>query len=281
MVGLPLRSARQSRMGLVVTSAESWEIRVPEPAKQHPLLGAHADGPWAPLLREGLVRNATRARRLVALESSSDLGGIALFEDARLVAEEDAPAGRGHAETLLPRLDALLERIGWAPGDVGRWAVGIGPGSFTGVRASVALAKGVVVATGAELVGVTAFDAIAASPPPDALEVRLLPAGRAETYVLALRGGVVVRGPAHVPSGDVAPLVAEIAKGGVAVVVGEAASRVDWAAFGPRVTVLREAPHDRPRASRVGWLAAERAPGDPVALEPLYVMPPHITVPTR
>jgi len=109
----------------------------------------------------------TRARRLhsvrlAAIETSSPVGSVALFENGALVAQDEKRVSTGHGEQLLPMLDALFARNGWVPTDVTRWAVGIGPGGFTGVRIGVALAKGIVMATGADLVGVTSLDALAA-----------------------------------------------------------------------------------------------------------------------
>ena len=199
--------------------------------------------------------------RVVAIESSTDAGSVALFEDGVLVSEEMGPAGGGHAETLLPLLDALFERAGWSPGDVARWAVGIGPGSFTGVRSAVALVKGIVAATGAEVVGVTSLDAIRRAPRADDLEVCVLHAGRAEVYVQAVRGDSVVRQPAHIPRAALDAFVAGLAAEGASVLV--------------------TGPDERPHASSIGRIAMGRAPQDPGALEPLYVMPPQITIPAR
>jgi tRNA threonylcarbamoyl adenosine modification protein YeaZ len=226
-------------------------------------------------------------RRLAALESSTELASVAVFEDGRLVAEQTNRAPGGHAETFLPMLDALFARIGWAPRDVDRWAVGIGPGSFTGVRVAVALGKAIAAATDAEIVGVTSLDALAHGARGAGLLVSVAAAGRGEVFVQATRDGRVVLAPVHWPVAEVAERVAELAAraGAEAVtVLGTAAGSVDWSCFGPGVTLRTEAPHDLPRASAVGLVALARpgaSPEEARALEPLYVMPPQITMSLR
>jgi tRNA threonylcarbamoyladenosine biosynthesis protein TsaB len=226
--------------------------------------------------------------RLAAIESSTALGSVALFEGEALVAEDTARVSNAHGESLLPMVSALFDRHGWQPRDVVRWAVGLGPGSFTGVRIAVATAKGVALATGAELVGVTSLDALihglGGGTDPRVI-VAVLPAGKSEVFVQVTRAGRVLAPPFHVAIAAVAGVVGEAlakiegaADAGV-VVAGEAARGIDWSPLGPAVSLELDTPYDLPRASAVGRLAMHRAPDDADALEPVYVRPPEITLP--
>ncbi len=56
-------------------------------------------------------------RRLAAIETSTALGSVALFEDGALVAEDERRVSNAHGESFLPMVNALFERVGWRPGD--------------------------------------------------------------------------------------------------------------------------------------------------------------------
>jgi tRNA threonylcarbamoyladenosine biosynthesis protein TsaB len=216
--------------------------------------------------------------RLAAIDTSTALGSVALVEDGRLVAEDGRRVSNAHGESLLPMVSALFAGAGWAPGDVARWGVGIGPGSFTGSRIGVATAKGIAMATGAELVGVTSLDALAFGLEGD-LVASVVAAGKGELFLQAKRLGEIVIAPSHVRIAEVAARLAAVAPAGHVVVAGEAAASVDWAPLSGRVSLVVDAPHDAPRAAVVARIALARAAEDADALEPLYVRPPEITVP--
>jgi tRNA threonylcarbamoyl adenosine modification protein YeaZ len=221
--------------------------------------------------------------RLAAIETSSALGSVALFEDGVLVAEDEKPVANGHGEHFLPMVDGLFRRMGWSAAEVSRWAVGIGPGSFTGVRIGVALAKGIVLATGAEIVGIASLDAIASAGAGGGLVVSLVRAGKGEIFVQARRGRDLILPACHLALGDVAPRIAAAAAGALAAgepvrIAGEAAREVDWASLRQSASFFFDPPHDVARASSLGRLALGRPADVGDALEPLYVRPPDITM---
>jgi tRNA threonylcarbamoyladenosine biosynthesis protein TsaB len=263
------------------------------------------------------LAHAGPADRLVAIDTSTPLGSVALFEDGTVVAQDAKRLSNAHGESLLPMLDALFASVGWRPTDVERWAVGLGPGSFTGVRIGVATAKGIAMATGAELAGVTSLDALAYGLPEDALVVSVVAAGKGELFVQGRRGGIVVAEPRHLRIAEVPAFVESLAREAQAmaeslaiepqvIVAGEAAREADWGLLGARAVLRTEPPHDLPRAIHVGEIVFRRLrrapssaggrglPGpasahpapdglrreaDADALEPVYVRPPEITMP--
>ena len=95
---------------------------------------------------------------LLAFDTSSAACTAALFDgDGACVAHRDERIGRGHAERLVPMIAELLD---------GRRAdsilVGVGPGSFTGIRVAIAAAHGLAIGWGAELLGMSSLALLAA-----------------------------------------------------------------------------------------------------------------------
>jgi tRNA threonylcarbamoyladenosine biosynthesis protein TsaB len=223
--------------------------------------------------------------RLVAIDTSSKVASVAAFEDDLLVGETAREAESTHAEVLVPMLDELFARLGWRSHQVGRWAVDIGPGSFTGLRVGLAAIKGIVFATGAQVVAVGALDALALDVPPGDVAVSVLEAGKREVFLQAKKGrdGIALANATHLPADRAAEWVRSVLPpSGTVTAVGRAAAEIDWSPLRGRVTLWTAPPYDWPRASAIGRLARDaRAVEDIDALEPVYLRPPELTSPQR
>jgi tRNA threonylcarbamoyladenosine biosynthesis protein TsaB len=102
---------------------------------------------------------------ILAIDSSTAGGSVALLEGPRIVAASTLDTQRRSAQTLAPAIAELLARQGLTARQLGLIATTIGPGSFTGLRIAVTLAKTLAYATGADLVGVSTLEALAHSLP--------------------------------------------------------------------------------------------------------------------
>jgi tRNA threonylcarbamoyladenosine biosynthesis protein TsaB len=125
--------------------------------------------------------------RLVALETSTWWGGVALLErsdDASVVvAEAGLRAGSSHAFHLLALLGYLMSESGWAKTSVDAYAATRGPGSFTGLRVGLGTIRGLALGAGRPSIGVGTLDAMAeALGAVEGDRVPLLDAGRGEVY---------------------------------------------------------------------------------------------------
>jgi tRNA threonylcarbamoyladenosine biosynthesis protein TsaB len=97
---------------------------------------------------------------VAALEGSARPASLAAARSGRTESAELSDT-REHASDLVPELAALLERFDGHPRELGLVVVGLGPGSYTGLRVASATALGLALGSGAALVGVPSFEALA------------------------------------------------------------------------------------------------------------------------
>jgi tRNA threonylcarbamoyladenosine biosynthesis protein TsaB len=129
--------------------------------------------------------------KLIALETATREGSVALWNEGRLVERDVDLRGEG----VLAGLERLLREHRVAPAEIGAVAVSVGPGSFTGVRIGVAAAQGFCFATGASAVPVGTLESLALSAVesdwglPGTLVLPSLDARRDEVYAALYRIG--------------------------------------------------------------------------------------------
>jgi tRNA threonylcarbamoyladenosine biosynthesis protein TsaB len=100
-------------------------------------------------------------RVILALDAAGLACSVAVSLGEKVVVEERIETMHGQAEALLPLVDKVMRKAGQAPAALDLVVATVGPGSFTGIRAGLAAARGIALATGARLLGVTSFDAVA------------------------------------------------------------------------------------------------------------------------
>jgi len=99
--------------------------------------------------------------KILAIDTTTFLGSVALVEDEKLVSALQQGTSVTYSERLISGIDHLLNNAEWKKGDIDLIAVAVGPGSFTGLRIGMATAKGLAVALGKPLVGVSSLCVIA------------------------------------------------------------------------------------------------------------------------
>jgi tRNA threonylcarbamoyladenosine biosynthesis protein TsaB len=217
---------------------------------------------------------------VLGFDSATAATAVGVLADGREPVElrhEPAPGERpGHAQQLLPLARAALTAAGLGFADVQRIGVGVGPGTFTGLRIGVATARALAQASGAELAPVSTLEALAEPAREGAGDggvLAVLDARRGEAFAAAFRAGRRVAGPVALAPERLAELVA--GEGGPWMAVGDGAVR-----FRDRLEPASVAvPADGSALHRVSALAVCRlaraaAPVDRDALVPQYVRAP-------
>jgi len=100
--------------------------------------------------------------KILAIETSTMLGGIAIADDSRgLIAEVRLNVKTTHSERLMTVISQVVEQSGLLLAEIDFFAVASGPGSFTGLRIGLSTAKGLAYATGKPVVPVPTLEAFA------------------------------------------------------------------------------------------------------------------------
>jgi tRNA threonylcarbamoyladenosine biosynthesis protein TsaB len=98
---------------------------------------------------------------LLAIDTATTITGLALCAGGELLAECAWASGRHHSAQLLPQLDLLLRHVGAGRDDLRAVAVALGPGSWSGLRVGLSVAKGLALAGDLPILGVSTLEALA------------------------------------------------------------------------------------------------------------------------
>jgi tRNA threonylcarbamoyladenosine biosynthesis protein TsaB len=121
--------------------------------------------------------------KILGIETSVKIGSLALIEGENLIARSDIDTRLNHSARLIPVLNELLQTTGWGIDDLDGVGVGLGPGSFTGIRVGLAAGQGIAFGASIPLVGIGSLQAmVQGSSAPDGPVVTLLDAGRGRVY---------------------------------------------------------------------------------------------------
>ncbi len=220
--------------------------------------------------------------KILALDSATAACSAAVWVDGVVIAAERAEMPRGHAEALLPMVHRVRTVSGLAFTAFDRLAVTVGPGHFTGLRVGLAAARGLALATGRPLVGVTTLEAVAAAVPAaqrgGSVVVVALDSKRAEPYLQSFDSALA---PRDAPSARaVAAYAAGLGGGAPYIVVGDAADRlaIELRRHAAVVSVIAALRH--PDAAVVAAIAAA-APAPTAVPAPLYIHPVETTTPSK
>lgn len=208
---------------------------------------------------------------LLTIDTSSEQAGIGLFGPG-IAAELTWQVGRSQTVAFLSQMHALLSLHEKGPDDLGAVAVAVGPGTFTGVRVGLGIAKGLVLALDCPLVGVDTLD-IAAYPLTDAgsAPVAVVAAGRGRVVWAPFAAGLPLRRLADARNSTVAELADWVTANPDATLTGEVPADPGSCTNGRAVDPLLRGRSPAALAALARLRLADGDADDPAALEPRYV----------
>jgi tRNA threonylcarbamoyladenosine biosynthesis protein TsaB len=218
---------------------------------------------------------------LLGFDTATPSTAVALrLADGTILRARDDPAPGerpGHTTRLLPLASELLAQAGLSWGALGRIAVGVGPGTFTGLRIGIATARGLAHSLGVEVVGLGSLRVLAQAtlrqsgeqPPPSVLA--MIDARRGEAFIAAYDATGELTPPGALPPEDLAAVPAQLGGNRDWLAVGDGALRFRGYLEAIAVTVPADtSPLHRIDAGVLCELALSAPAGDPETVLPDY-----------
>ena len=217
---------------------------------------------------------------ILSIETATGCGSVSLTRggvaNGTILAEATAQPEITHSRRLLGSVDWIMQAAGVDWSELDGIAISLGPGSFTGLRIGMAAAKGIVLATGAPLIGVPTLDGLAiACPVIDRPLCCLLDARKQEIYAGWYRPDSNSFPEPASPAEVIAPQIFADSINEPVLLTGSGVTVYsDLFQTIPAVRLLAPA-LSAPRAARIGFLAADQldrgAVLDPAVAAPLYI----------
>jgi len=133
----------------------------------------------------------------LAIDTSTNILSLALVCGDEVLASIDEPTKNNQSEILMSRIESMMTECNLKPAELGRIAVAIGPGSYTGIRVGVAAAKGLGYALNTPVVGVSSLEVMANSATSDEIRVPMIDARRGTVFA----GAYLHTGEILIPEG--------------------------------------------------------------------------------
>ena len=129
--------------------------------------------------------------RILAIETSTNQGSVALLEQCELVHERSLPSELRTAQSLAPAIQASMFQADWQSNTVDLVAVTSGPGSFTGLRIAVTTAKTLAYATGAQLIALNTLAVLVEQLPEEVVDAcAVMDAQRRQLFATRFKRGL-------------------------------------------------------------------------------------------
>jgi tRNA threonylcarbamoyladenosine biosynthesis protein TsaB len=205
---------------------------------------------------------------ILAIDTCLDACSVAVCAGETLLAVRSEPMSRGHQERLAPMVYEAMRDAGLGFSALGRIAVTVGPGSFTGLRVGLAFAKAMALALDIPCVGVGVLEALALGMAPQGFVCAAVDAKGGQIYLQIFIDGRAAMAPDALAPDTAAARLGELWTGGPASLIGSGAALL--AGVLPSAAILPRTAPDPLAIARIGQAA--RAPIPPP--RPLYLRAP-------